>query len=362
MDTVHTSFISDIRRFNRFYTNVLGLLDQNMLDSEFTLSQARVLYEIGESKNCTSKILIRKLSIDSGYLSRIIRGFEKHELIFREQSPEDKRIYYLYLTQKGRETMKSLNELSDRHISNLVAELPEEEKIRFANSMKVIENALNGSKEAIAKEEATVKEEVVAKEKATVKEKAATQEASTDSKETAGQEKSEVKGIVSTTEKKTVVIRADLRPGDVGQLIYLHGWLYEKECGYNHIFEGYVYKTFYDFYQNYNSKKDRVWIAETEDKIVGAIAIVGHSETRAQLRWFILHPNYRGIGLGSKLLSGAIEYCRNKRFKEVFLETTKEQQTAVTMYKKAGFKLVKEFDNNAWGKTLTEQMYELTIE
>lgn len=341
MDNIHTSFISDIRRFNRFYTNVLGLLDQNMLDSEFTLSQARVLYEIGETKHCTSKILIQKLSIDSGYLSRIIRGFEKHELVCREQSPEDKRIYYLYLTQKGKETMASLNELSDRHISNLVTELPEEEKVRFADSMKVIETALNG------------REGVV--------EKATTKEEGTASEETTAQEKAAVKDIVSTVEKKTVTVRSDLRPGDVGQLIYLHGWLYEKECGYNHIFEGYVCKTFYDFYQNYNPEKDRVWIAEDEGKIVGAIAIVGHSETRAQLRWFILHPDYRGIGLGRKLLSGAIEYCKDKGFQEVFLETTREQQTAVAMYKKAGFKLVKEFDNHAWGKTLTEQMYEMTM-
>lgn len=360
MDTIHTSFISDIRRFNRFYTNVLGLLDQNMLDSEFTLSQARVLYEIGETKNCTSKILIQKLSIDSGYLSRIIRGFEKHELVYREQSPEDKRIYYLYLTQKGRETMASLNELSDRHIANLVAELPEEEKVEFADSMKVIENALNGREEAAAKEKVTAKEEATNQEEVTAKEETRNQEV-TASKETVVQEKSAVKDIINTTEKKAVTIRSDLRPGDVGQLIYLHGWLYEKECGYNHIFEGYVCKTFYDFYQNYSPEKDRVWIAEAEGKIVGAIAIVGHSETRAQLRWFILHPDYRGIGLGRKLLSGAIEYCRDKGFQEVFLETTREQQTAVAMYKKAGFKLVKEFDNHAWGKTLTEQMYEMTM-
>lgn len=310
MSSINTTLVGTIRKFNRFYTNILGLLDRHMLDSEFSLSEARVLYEIGHTKNCTAKNLMQELSMDSGYLSRIVKHFEKQGLIDRRQSTEDRRLYYLCLTDKGQKTLIDLNGLSDRYISNMIAKLQEEDLGKLVDSMKAIENVLSGKTALIGDE---------------------------------------------------IVLRSELRAGDVGELIQLHGWIYEKECGYNYVFEGYVCKTFYDFYQNYSPNKDKFWLAEVSGKIVGAIAIVGHSETRAQLRWFILHPDYRGIGLGSRLLNEAIQYCRDKGYTNVFLETTEDQKTAVAMYRKAGFKKVKEFENNAWGKSLVEQNYELEL-
>ena len=310
MNSMHTPLIRSIRKFNRFYTNILGLLDKHMLDSEFSLAEARVLYEIGHRENCTSKKLIQELSIDSGYLSRIIKRFEKYGMTSRIQSTEDGRLYYLFLTDKGKETLSKLNELSDRNISEMIAGLREEDQEKLVEVMQVIENMLS-------------KKDVLA--------------------------------------KKEVSLRNELRPGDVGQLIYLHGWIYAKECGYNHMFEGYVCKTFYDFFQNFNPGKDRFWFAEANGKIIGAIAIAGHSEVRAQLRWFILHPAFRGMGLGNRLLNEAIQYCREKGYKNVFLETTQDQKTAIKMYRKAGFRKVKEFENHAWGKSLIEQNYELNL-
>ena len=165
----------------------------------------------------------------------------------------------------------------------------------------------------------------------------------------------------SVIEGEKVQIRCDLRPGDVGYLIHLHGWIYAEECGYNHMFEGYVCKTFYNFFENYNSDKDRLWFAEVDGKMVGAIAIVGHSEMRAQLRWFILHPSYRGMGLGKTLLNEAMKYCKEKPFKQVFLETTEDQKMAILMYLKLGFKKVSERENKAWGKNLVEQTYEINL-
>jgi ribosomal protein S18 acetylase RimI-like enzyme len=160
---------------------------------------------------------------------------------------------------------------------------------------------------------------------------------------------------------QNIEIRHNLAPGDVGYLIHMHGWIYEKECGYNYQFEGYVCKTFYDFLENYDTEKDRIWLAQTNREILGSIAIVGHSNTRAQLRWFIIHPDFRGIGLGSKLVNEALKYCKDKGYKHVFLETTSDQKTAIGMYIKRGFKKSVEHKNNIWSRELIEQTYELHL-
>lgn len=281
-----------------------------MLNSEFSLAEARVLYDIGHTEKCTAKKLIEELRIDPGYLSRMIKRFEKDNLIYRVQSPEDGRLYYLYLTDKGKETLANLDDRSNGQIYQMIKCLPEQEQISVAESMKRIEDILAGKS-----------------------------------------------GL--TGEK--VEIRCGLRPGDVGYLIHLHGWIYAEECGFNHRFEGYVCKTFYNFLENYSPEKDRLWFAEVNGRMVGAIAIVGHSAIRAQLRWFILHPAFRGMGLGRTLLNNAMEYCREKGYRQVFLETTEDQKTALKMYRKAGFRKVAERENKAWGKVLVEQTYELDL-
>ncbi|MEC0328378.1 helix-turn-helix domain-containing GNAT family N-acetyltransferase [Paenibacillus macerans] len=308
MNSVHHPIIQAVRRFNRFYTNILGLLDQHMLNSDFSLSEARVLYEIGNTPNCTAKMLIELLSIDPGYLSRIIKRFEKMGLAYREQSKEDGRLYYLFLTDQGKETLARLNGLSDGQIYQMISRLPEQEQLQLAQGMQSIEAALS-EKPALTGEE--------------------------------------------------IVIRSELRPGDAGYLVHLHGWIYQ-ERGYNHRFEGYVCKTFYEFFENYSPGKDRFWFAEANGNMVGAIAIVEHSPDKAQLRWFVVHPQYRGIGLGRRLLDEAMNYCREKGYPKVFLETTEDQQQAIRMYTRVGFVKVAEHPSNDWGKPLVELTYELT--
>lgn len=310
MNTVNLPLIRAIRKFNRFYTNILGLLDQHMPYSDFSLSEARVLYEIRHMENCTSKKLIEELRIDPGYLSRIIKRFEKAGLTYRMQSAEDGRLYYLYLTDEGKETMEKLDGLSDKQIDQMISQLGAQNRKRLAAGMETIENALSGNPSA---------------------------------------------------DEEKISIRSELRPGDVGYLIHLHGWIYAEECGYNHVFEGYVCKTFYAFFENYDPDKDRFWFAEANGQMVGAIAIVGHSPEKAQLRWFILHPEYRGKGLGKKLLKEAIQYGREKGYGHIFLETTDDQEAAIHMYKKAGFKKTAEHENQAWGVKHVEQTYVLDL-
>lgn len=303
------SVVHAIRKFNRFYTNILGLLDQHLLQSEFSLSEARVLFEIGHSGNCTATMLIDKLRLDAGYLSRMIKRFEKQELIYRVRSDEDGRLFYLSLTKRGKDMLSQLDALSDEQIRLLINHLPEHEQGRIAHHMTDIEHILSRER----------------------------------------------------TVSPGIHLRTVLRPGDVGSLIHLHGWIYARECGYNHVFEGYVCQTFADFFNRYNPEQDRFWIAEAGDQIVGAIAIVGHSEHEAQLRWFILHPDYRGFGLGKRLLQESVQYCREKGFRRVFLETTEDQKTAIAMYQKAGFRKIAEHKNHAWGVDHVELTYELLL-
>lgn len=304
-----SSVIPVIRKFNRFYTNVLGLLDQHLLETDFSLSEARVLFEIGHTDRCTAKMLIDKLRLDAGYLSRILKRFEEQDLICRIQSDEDRRLYYLRLTDRGRDALAKLDARSDDQIRLMIGHLPEQAQRNIAKNMAAIENALSDDPQI----------------------------------------------------RQEVRIRCDLKPGDVGSLIHLHGWIYAKECGYNHVFESYVCQTFVDFFKHYSPDKDRFWFAEAGDEIVGAIAIVGHPDRRAQLRWFIVHPEYRGLGLGKRLLQESLQYSKEKGFRRVFLETTEDQKTAIAMYERAGFRKIAEHENHLWGVHHIEQTYELQL-
>ncbi len=308
MQTVPLNLIHAVRRFNRFYTNILGLLNHHLLSSDYSLPEARVLFELYNSRDITSRKLTEDLKIDPGYLSRILKRLEKQGLLCRTKSLEDGRAYPINLTDKGMETFQELDGLSDKQIGGLMADLDKDRRERLMSGMRNVEGALNGA---------------------------------------------------PAVSGDGITIRSDFRSGDAGYLIYLHGWIYQKECGYDHGFEGYVCKTFYEFFENYSPDKDRIFIAEAEGKIIGAIAVVGHTAVKAQLRWFILHPDYRGLGLGSRLMGEAMAYLREKDYKDIFLYTTKDQQTAIRMYEKAGFQKVLEHETRMWGKHLTELTYEL---
>ncbi len=299
--------ILKIRRFNRFYTNLLGLLDRHLLETEFSLTEARVLYELGEADACTAKELTRRLNVDPGYLSRILKQFEKKGLTERMRSSEDGRLHPIRLTEKGQETLRWLSGRSDGQSRSLIEKLNPSQRTDLTDSMERIQRYLSGG------------------------------------------------------ENPPVTIRHDLRPGDAGALIQMHGWIYEKEHGYNHIFEGYVCKTLYEFLTAYDPAKDRIWFAESGGQMVGAIAVVGHSDGVAQLRWFLLRPDFRGLGLGRRLMDGALRFAKECGYRKIFLITTDIQTTAIRMYEKAGFRKVSETVSDAWGVALTELVFEMPL-
>lgn len=301
--------IDIIRRFNRYYTNMLGLLDQHILKSKYSLSETRVLLEIAMTENCTLKYLTETLFMDSGYLSRIIKNFEKNKLIEKRQSVKDKRTHFLLLTFFGKEQLDLLQKLSEEQIYKLIRPFTTSDHSKLVQSMIAIESILM-SKKSIQIED--------------------------------------------------IDIRHNVKPGDAGYITYMHGWIYKQEYNYSTAFEAYVAKSFYDFFLYYDANKDRLWVAEHNGEIIGCIGVVARGE-KAQLRWFLLHPKYRGIGLGKRLLNEAIFYCREKHYKAIFLQTTNDLEQAIGIYTKAGFIRVAEKENNSWRDDLTELEFELTI-
>ena len=156
-------------------------------------------------------------------------------------------------------------------------------------------------------------------------------------------------------------IRTQLKPGDIGYIIYLHGVLYDKEYGLDSSFEGLVAERIGAFAKTYDRKKDYLAIAEIDGRIVGSIAIVTQDVDSAQLRWFLVHPDARGTGLGKRLITEAVEFCRSRDFKSVFLWTLKELTVAGHLYRAMGFKVVEEKTHELWGGIHTEQTYELKL-
>lgn len=300
---------SKIRSFNRFYTAHLDILSQHYLDSEYSLTEIRILYEISESKTTTAQKITEILNLDKGYLSRILKRFLKENLIVKIASDEDKRAFNIKLTDSGNELLSILNTKSENKIDGKIEKLNSSEKEILVNSMHTVRNLLTDNK--IARED--------------------------------------------------IKYRHEITPGDIGYIIHLHGSLYGKEYNFSTDFEKYVIKTFYTFLENYSPENDRVWMAEYHNKIVGCVAIVHQPNEEAQLRWFLLDPAFRGLGIGKKLLTDAVNFCKEKQYKNVFLLTTNLQNKALEMYKLAGFELTQSEEVLEWGLTFNEERYDLKL-
>lgn len=299
MNVVHK-----VREFNRFYTNVLGLFDRHILNSPFSLTEARVLFEIGNRVNCTASILIKELNLDRGYLSRIINRFQKEKLIKRIQSNNDSRVFHLELTDKGLSVLKELIKSSDDQIDNLLQAFSEEQKCKLSYHMDCIVQILSNK---------------------------------------------QVTANINIRQVKT---------GDMGYIINRHGTLYNKEYGFDSTFENYVLQGLAKYIENYNPTLDRIWVAEFNGFIVGSVAIMHVSPDTAQLRWFLIEPEFRNLGLGKMLVREALEFCW-PRYKNVFLWTLSSLYSARHLYKSFGFNLVEENSHLIWGKHLIEEKWNL---
>jgi len=158
-----------------------------------------------------------------------------------------------------------------------------------------------------------------------------------------------------------IIIRNDFQSGDVGYIIYLHGKLYKEEYNYGIEFEMYVAKGLLEFLENYDPQKDQIWICEYQNKIIGSLVLMHRENNAAQLRYFLTKPEFRGIGLGKKLMELFLNFLHQGKYRSSFLWTTEEQKSAATLYKKSGFILTEEKFSDAFGKKVKEQRYDLKM-
>lgn len=304
MDDTTKLTVAEIRKFNRFYTNIIGLVNQTILESPYSLAEARVLLEIDNASKCTASELTEMLQIDPGYLSRILRRFKKDGLIETKRSITDGRSQIISITEKGRETFSQLSEASSTQLIDLLAQFPRSAQKQLVNHMSEIQNMLSGQYD------------------------------------------------------KAISIR-ECQPGDAGYIAYRHGILYAQEHKLDQLFEKYVLQSLVKYLDNPTAGK--IFIAECSGNIIGFIGVVEVSKTEAQLRWFLIEPEFRGVGLGRHLLSTVIEYCTQKNYKQLFLWTFKGLDTARHLYEQFGFSLSQEKENSTWGNHLIEQRWDAVL-
>jgi len=299
------SVILEIRRFNRFYTKILGLIDQHILDSSFTLMEARILFEIGNTKERSANILTEELGIDPGHLSRILKKFEFNGLLSKEKSSTDGRTYLLHLTEEGKQTLTHLVAKSNSQIQQLIGLLNKEEQEKLVDSMKYIERTL-------------------------------------------------------TSDINPINIRP-FKPKDIDHIIERHMELYSAEYEFDTTFMDYVSEAVYDFVNSYDKDRENIWVAELNGKAIGSIAIVKADNSTAQLRWFLIEPGIRGKGLGKNLMGTVMEFCKEKNYSRVFLWTISNLKAARHLYKYYGFELTETCEHDVWGRHLIEERWDIEL-
>ena len=249
--------ISAVRAFNRFYTRKLGVLDQQLLKSPFSLSEARVLYELAHRKDTAAKEIGVELGLDPGYLSRIIQKFDENGLLTRKPLPSDRRQYRLNLTAKGRQAFARLDRSSHDDVADMLATLPRGDGQRLIAAMAAIERLLGASRDSAP--HATLRGH---------------------------------------------------RPGDMGWVVQSHGALYASEYGFDASFEALVAEIAAKFLASFDASRERCWIAEIDGAQVGSVFLVRHTDDVAKLRLLLVDPAGRGQGLGRRLVGECISFAR----------------------------------------------------
>ncbi|MBM7583583.1 DNA-binding MarR family transcriptional regulator/N-acetylglutamate synthase-like GNAT family acetyltransferase [Bacillus pakistanensis] len=305
METIQ--FIEKIRKFNRYYANVLGKIDQQIYHQPFPLTEARVITEINNKNGCTATEARENLGIDRGYMSRMIQKFEDEGIIYKKQSEEDKRQYLLYLTDHGKEIYQDLVNNSRREVGNMIKALSNRDLSKLTSSMEQIESIFS----------------------------------------------------IENPSPSTVSIRS-FQPGDVGFVAHLHGRLYDETYKFGPMFEYYVMKGLTEFMMNTDG--GQLWVAEVNGEIVGSIAITKYNEKTAQLRWFVLDEEYQGMGLGKRLMETAIHFCKEQGYQHVFLWTVSILNKARHLYQKYHFTLTEEKPNQEWTEAeIMEERWDLDL-
>jgi DNA-binding MarR family transcriptional regulator/GNAT superfamily N-acetyltransferase len=299
--------VSAVRRFNRFYTRQIGLLDERLLKSEFSLTESRVLYELAHRKGLNAADLARFLGLDTGYLSRILKKFEARGFLTRVPSSEDGRQTQLVMTEDGHAAFAPLNQASHQEIGAMLARLTAGEREALVRSMATVERLLGGE------------------------------------------------------EPRVPYILRPLRTGDIGWVIHRQGLLYAQEYGWDESYEVLVAEILSAFVKNFDPKAESSWIAEREGEVVGSVFLVRQSDEVAKLRLLYVEPSARGLGIGRRLVEECVAFARAKGYRTLTLWTNDILVSARRLYQSAGFTLVGEERHHSFGQDLVGQTWSLAL-
>lgn len=302
--------VTSFRRFNRFYTRFLGLLDEDLVKSGYSLTEARVLFELAARANGGAREIAIELNLDAGYLSRILRKFEDAGLMDRSPKPSDARHDRLRLTRKGQRGFADLNTRSADQARGVLGALTPSKRSTLIRSMRDMEDALD-----------------------------------------------------KTVQSRAPFVLRLHRPGDIGWVIQRHGALYAEEYGWDESFEAMVARITSEFITSFDSRHERCWIADRGGESLGCIFLVRDPEQKetAKLRLLLVEPSARGMGLGKALVHECIEFARGVGYKKVTLWTQSILHKALKIYQQAGFMLVAEEPHHSFGRDLTGQTWELNL-
>ena len=300
--------IAAVRRFNRFYTQQIGVLREGYLESPFSLTQVRVLYELAHRDRTTASELGRELGLDAGYLSRILRGFEKRGLIDKKPSEVDGRQNLLWLTEQGQQAFAPLHARSRHDIGAMLSRLSPTEQDRLVGAIRTIEGLLG-----------------------------------------------------ARPEHKAPYLLRPHQPGDMGWVVHRHGVLYAREYGWDEQFEALVASIVAKFIQHYDPKRERCWIAEREGEVVGSVFLVRQLKTVAKLRLLLVEPQARGLGIGARLVDECVRFARSSGYRKVTLWTNSVLLAPRSIYEQAGFRLTHEDPHHSFGHDLIAETWELKL-
>ena len=300
--------VAAVRRFNRFYTQRIGVLQEGWLKSPFSLTEARVLYEISRRERPTATALGKDLGLDAGYLSRILRGFEARGLIVKQTSASDGRQSLLSITHRGRQRLAPIEAHTNDEVQAMLGALPAGAQDCLLSAMHTIETML-----------------------------------------------------AETAAPEAPYILRPPRPGDMGWIVSRHGALYGEEYGWDERIEALTAEIVAAFVRNYDSKRERCWIAERAGENIGSVLLVKETDEVARLRLLLVEPKARGLGIGARLVEECLRFAREARYREVTLWTHSVLSAARHIYESAGFALAETQEHDEFGKTLVGETWNLTL-
>ncbi|NDL55774.1 bifunctional helix-turn-helix transcriptional regulator/GNAT family N-acetyltransferase [Phytoactinopolyspora mesophila] len=300
--------VSAVRRFNRFFTAHMGLLDQGLLQSRFSVTEARVIFELAQHDGLAEITAVRAaMHIDPGHLSRVLGRLEKKGLVERSVSELDARKQVASLTATGRDAFATLNARSEQQAARLLEQLSNDDQRHLVNAFETAERLLS-----------------------------------------------------ARPAPRTIVIRG-LRPGDLGWVVQRHGRLYADEYGWGQAFEALVAQIVADYGRDHDPAREQAWIAEVDGKPAGCVFCVRKNDHTAQLRLLLVEPWARGDGVGGRLVDECVRFARSARYKSLVLWTNDVLTAARHLYIKTGFRLVEEEPHRSFGHDLVGQYWELRL-